>query len=656
MTHQLSLGGQTKFSTIPGHLIDDGPTTLPLAEAKGLAKLNRVSHGVAAATSSRSSASDAAPELAEASPSPSVSSAQNDDNLSVSGYPPTPQEPADKPSSASPAMTEVSLTLSIKTPSDTNATIDCTAKAISATMKQTVNVSAPTAKEPQAAKAESPEAQSGAAGCPVKEHTQQTRTATSADDTNVKEAATITTDHPVDAPGAASTDDAAQGDLSRFRGGVWSDEEHRLFLQGLEKHGKGFWRAISREFVKTRSPTQVASHAQKHFLRISGAPGSKPSKGAHSSGNVARHGKLPGTKRTSSSRQSAKAQEDALIIDSSFKLPPKLVLDKENQKKRPRSSIKLSGGAVGTGSQPHTNFPTPPTVWSNAHGPFPQAGQQHSAQVVPSIDEQTSNMASLYPPFPWAHLHQHLPNAARLPASSKAHTISSTSRGSSGASASQGQGSGPVKTPKPSSMPQAPSPPSGGLRAPIPGPPLGHMGYPFPPPDATLPLTTPAAHPPQRNEPVHPFHYWNEYWHNYRSGIFFPQPMKGNRDSSIPISSGPPATYTETRQGPEEFYDEWLRYQHHVAHMYPFPKMAASGTQHRTVSSSSDLASKGTTSKSTETKDGPEPPEASARAVAGEAIRVQPEVQPPEKPKEEPGMKAVKRSPKSAFSPLEVSH
>lgn len=53
----------------------------------------------------------------------------------------------------------------------------------------------------------------------------------------------------------------------RKRGVPWSEEEHRLFLLGLQKVGKGDWRGISRNYVKTRTPTQVASHAQKYFLR-----------------------------------------------------------------------------------------------------------------------------------------------------------------------------------------------------------------------------------------------------------------------------------------------------------------------------------------------------------------------------------------------------
>ncbi|KAJ1430316.1 SANT/Myb domain [Sesbania bispinosa] len=55
----------------------------------------------------------------------------------------------------------------------------------------------------------------------------------------------------------------------RKKGVPWTEEEHRIFLEGLEKLGKGNWREISKKFVTTRTPTQVASHAQKYFLRQS---------------------------------------------------------------------------------------------------------------------------------------------------------------------------------------------------------------------------------------------------------------------------------------------------------------------------------------------------------------------------------------------------
>nr|KAJ0219975.1 hypothetical protein LSAT_V11C200088990 [Lactuca sativa] len=55
----------------------------------------------------------------------------------------------------------------------------------------------------------------------------------------------------------------------RKKGTSWTEEEHRNFLMGLTRYGKGDWRSISRNCVVTRTPTQVASHAQKYFLRQS---------------------------------------------------------------------------------------------------------------------------------------------------------------------------------------------------------------------------------------------------------------------------------------------------------------------------------------------------------------------------------------------------
>lgn len=42
-----------------------------------------------------------------------------------------------------------------------------------------------------------------------------------------------------------------------------------MFLLGLQKLGKGDWRGIARNYVVSRTPTQVASHAQKYFIRQS---------------------------------------------------------------------------------------------------------------------------------------------------------------------------------------------------------------------------------------------------------------------------------------------------------------------------------------------------------------------------------------------------
>ncbi|KAH6832117.1 myb-like transcription factor family protein [Perilla frutescens var. hirtella] len=61
----------------------------------------------------------------------------------------------------------------------------------------------------------------------------------------------------------------------RKKGIPWSEEEHMQFLLGLHKLGRGNWRGISRNYVRSRTPTQVASHAQKYFIRQGNATGKK---------------------------------------------------------------------------------------------------------------------------------------------------------------------------------------------------------------------------------------------------------------------------------------------------------------------------------------------------------------------------------------------
>ncbi|XP_022737629.1 transcription factor KUA1-like [Durio zibethinus] len=76
---------------------------------------------------------------------------------------------------------------------------------------------------------------------------------------------------PEHADGYASEDFVPGSSSSRERkkSVPWTEEEHRMFLLGLQKLGKGDWRGISRNYVISRTPTQVASHAQKHFIRQS---------------------------------------------------------------------------------------------------------------------------------------------------------------------------------------------------------------------------------------------------------------------------------------------------------------------------------------------------------------------------------------------------
>ncbi|KAI4381010.1 hypothetical protein MLD38_007129 [Melastoma candidum] len=52
------------------------------------------------------------------------------------------------------------------------------------------------------------------------------------------------------------------------KGIPWTKSEHALFLEGMERYGKGDWKSISQTHVLTRTAAQVASHAQKYFARL----------------------------------------------------------------------------------------------------------------------------------------------------------------------------------------------------------------------------------------------------------------------------------------------------------------------------------------------------------------------------------------------------
>ncbi|KAL7554580.1 hypothetical protein ACHAWF_019042 [Thalassiosira exigua] len=72
--------------------------------------------------------------------------------------------------------------------------------------------------------------------------------------------------HP--APPAPAQASQPQGHVAENTG-RWTAEEHRLFLQGLEQHGKG-WKKIA-TLIKSRTVVQIRTHAQKYFQKLAKA-------------------------------------------------------------------------------------------------------------------------------------------------------------------------------------------------------------------------------------------------------------------------------------------------------------------------------------------------------------------------------------------------
>jgi len=71
------------------------------------------------------------------------------------------------------------------------------------------------------------------------------------------------------ATAATAQSSGANGGAQGENTGRWTSEEHNLFLQGLELHGKG-WKKIA-GLIKSRTVVQIRTHAQKYFQKLAKA-------------------------------------------------------------------------------------------------------------------------------------------------------------------------------------------------------------------------------------------------------------------------------------------------------------------------------------------------------------------------------------------------
>ncbi|XP_014491845.1 uncharacterized protein LOC106754347 [Vigna radiata var. radiata] len=61
----------------------------------------------------------------------------------------------------------------------------------------------------------------------------------------------------------------------------WTEDEHRLFLLGLIACGEGHWKDISELYIVSKSPSQVASYAQKYKIHQNASTKNKKRKSIH---------------------------------------------------------------------------------------------------------------------------------------------------------------------------------------------------------------------------------------------------------------------------------------------------------------------------------------------------------------------------------------
>ncbi|XP_073526394.1 uncharacterized protein [Phyllobates terribilis] len=118
-------------------------------------------------------------------------------------------------------------------------------------------------------------------------------------------------------PGGKRSSSARAIDQERKKGVPWTEEEHRQFLLGLKKYGKGDWRNISHYFVTSRTPTQVASHAQKFFLRQISGPKEKRRSSIHDITTI--HCSEEKDPSTSSSTSQSSPQQQADIFEWKYR-------------------------------------------------------------------------------------------------------------------------------------------------------------------------------------------------------------------------------------------------------------------------------------------------------------------------------------------------
>jgi SHAQKYF class myb-like DNA-binding protein len=120
--------------------------------------------------------------------------------------------------------------------------------------------------------------------------------------------------------------------------GRWTTEEHRLFLQGLEQHGKG-WKKIA-SLIKSRTVVQIRTHAQKYFQKMAKArqngETTEETVVSHGGNHIVSHSIRHGSKRK---KNGNKRKAIASVVHSAVK-------ERKTKKKRTASASTVTSSTA----------------------------------------------------------------------------------------------------------------------------------------------------------------------------------------------------------------------------------------------------------------------------------------------------------------------
>lgn len=161
----------------------------------------------------------------------------------------------------------------------------------------------------------------------------------------------------------------SRSEQERRKGIAWTEDEHRLFLLGLDKYGKGDWRSISRNFVVTRTPTQVASHAQKYFIRLNSMNKDRRRSSIHDitsvgNGDIAPQGPITG--QANGSTPGGSSGKSAKQAPSHAGAPPGV-----GMYGAPTIGQPVGGGPLVSAVGTPVNLPAPPHMAYGVRAPVP---------------------------------------------------------------------------------------------------------------------------------------------------------------------------------------------------------------------------------------------------------------------------------------------